>query len=201
MWRFLQISKNGLQLKLKLRQLWRIAMLPIHDCMNFKLELVFLRIMWVFGHFFTCQPTWSQLETFNLIGVNVIIKKKSSKVNGEGKKHRSVPEVFLAVAPLVASAFGQHRKFPPHARKTSGTQGTRMPAVTPWQGVSLTGGVYPGVRTWCYGKQPLVCYCNVYRQESQERIILMENYPLWYHAFISDIVFQPGITVITTLCT
>ena len=24
----------------------------------------------------------------------------------------------------VASAFGQHRKFPPHARKTSGTQGT-----------------------------------------------------------------------------
>ena len=28
-----------------------------------------------------------------------------------------------AVSPLVASAFGQHRKFPPHARKTSGTQG------------------------------------------------------------------------------
>jgi len=31
-------------------------------------------------------------------------------------------------SPLVASAFGQHRKFPPHARKTSGTQGT--PTVT-----------------------------------------------------------------------
>ena len=55
--------------------------------------------------------------------------KKSSKVNGDGKKHRSVPEVFLAASPLVASplvasAFGQHGKFPPHARKTSGTQGT-----------------------------------------------------------------------------
>ena len=40
--------------------------------MNFKLEFVLLRIMWVFGHFFTCRPTRSQLETFNLIGVNVI---------------------------------------------------------------------------------------------------------------------------------
>ena len=38
---------------------------------------------------------------------------KSSKVNGNGKKHLSVPEVFLA-----ASAVGQHRKFSPHARKT-----------------------------------------------------------------------------------
>ena len=40
-----------------------------------------------------------------------------------------VPETFLARFPVsvkyfVASAFGQHRKFPPHARKTSGTQGT-----------------------------------------------------------------------------
>ena len=26
------------------------------------------------------------------------------------------------------SAFGQHRKFPPHARKTSGTQGTGLPS-------------------------------------------------------------------------
>ena len=85
MWRFLQISKNALQLKLKLHQLWRIAMLPSHDCMNFKLELVFLRIMWVFGHFFTCQPTWSQLETFNLIGVNVIIKKKAQRSTGTVK--------------------------------------------------------------------------------------------------------------------
>ena len=39
-------------------------------------------------------------------------------------------QVFLVVSPPVASAyaedvsaFGQHRKFPPHARKTSGTQG------------------------------------------------------------------------------
>ena len=32
---------------------------------------------------------------------------KSSKVNGDGKKHRSVPEVFLAASPLVASASGQ----------------------------------------------------------------------------------------------
>ena len=38
---------------------------------------------------------------------------KSSKVNGNRKKHHSVPEVFLA-----ALAVGQHRKFPPHARKT-----------------------------------------------------------------------------------
>ena len=29
---------------------------------------------------------------------------KSTKVNGNGKKHRSVPEVFLAASPLVASA-------------------------------------------------------------------------------------------------
>ena len=47
-----------------------------------------------------------------------------------------VPETFLAqflvsimslwwpASPLVTSAFGQYRKFPPHARKTSGTQGT-----------------------------------------------------------------------------
>ena len=41
--------------------------------------------------------------------------------------------VFLAALPLVASAtaedmsaFGQQRKFPPHARKTSGTQGTLL---------------------------------------------------------------------------
>ena len=89
--------------------------------MNFKLELVFLRIMWVFGHFFTCQSTSTQLETFNLIGVNQepirLLRKcnpiKSSKVNGNGKKHLSVPEVFLA-----ASAVGQHRKFSPHAKKT-----------------------------------------------------------------------------------
>ena len=45
---------------------------------------------------------------------------KSSKVNGDGKKHRSVPEVFLAASPLVASAevsaFGQHRKL--NSRRT-----------------------------------------------------------------------------------
>ena len=29
---------------------------------------------------------------------------KSSKVNGDGKKHRSVPEVFVAASPLVPSA-------------------------------------------------------------------------------------------------
>ena len=82
---------------------------------------LFLRIMWVFEHLFTCQPTSTQLETFNLIGVNQepirLLRKcnpiKSSKVNGNGKKHLSVPEVFLA-----ASAVGQHRKFSPHARKT-----------------------------------------------------------------------------------
>ena len=33
-----------------------------------------------------------------------------------------VPETFLVRFPV--SGFGQHRKFPPHARKTSGTQGT-----------------------------------------------------------------------------
>ena len=35
-----------------------------------------------------------------------------------------VPETFLALFPEDVSAFGQHRKFPPHARKTSGTQGS-----------------------------------------------------------------------------
>ena len=38
-----------------------------------------------------------------------------------------VPETFLARFSgffLAASAFGQQRKFPPHATKTSGTQGT-----------------------------------------------------------------------------
>ena len=50
----------------------------------------------MFGHFFTCRPTSSHLETFNLIGV------KSSKVNGDDKKLRSVPQVFLA-----ASAYGR----------------------------------------------------------------------------------------------
>ena len=38
--------------------------------------------------------------------------------------------VFFLSSPLVASAFGQHRKFPPHARKTSGTQGN--PLVIAW---------------------------------------------------------------------
>ena len=40
-------------------------------------------------------------------------------------------QVFIVTraraSPLVASAFGQHRKFPPHARKTSGTQGKLIP--------------------------------------------------------------------------
>ena len=42
-------------------------------------------------------------------------------------------QVFIVTraSPLVASAFGQHRIFPPHARKTSGTQGTRRGA-RPW---------------------------------------------------------------------
>ena len=36
-------------------------------------------------------------------------------------------------SPLVASAFGQHRKFPPHARKTSGTQGSlRVEVLLNW---------------------------------------------------------------------
>ena len=32
--------------------------------------------------------------------------------------------IVTRASPLVASAFGQDRKFPPHARKTSGTQGS-----------------------------------------------------------------------------
>ena len=32
---------------------------------------------------------------------------KKLKVNGDGKKHRSVPEVFLAASPLVNSAYGR----------------------------------------------------------------------------------------------
>ena len=31
--------------------------------------------------------------------------------------------IVSSASPLVATAFGQHRKFPPHARKTSGNQG------------------------------------------------------------------------------
>ena len=36
-----------------------------------------------------------------------------------------MPETFLVASDTAedVSAFGQHRKFPPHARKTSGTQG------------------------------------------------------------------------------
>ena len=45
---------------------------------------------------------------WTLIGVNVI-RQKCPKVNGDGKKHRSVPEVFLAASPLVASAYGRRR--------------------------------------------------------------------------------------------
>ena len=78
-------------------ELWCDPVIIALKAMNFKLELVLLRIMWVFGHFFTCRPTWSQSETFNLIGVN-IIRLKSAKVNGDGKKHRSMPEVFLAAS-------------------------------------------------------------------------------------------------------
>ena len=39
-------------------------------------------------------------------------------------------QVFIVTraSPLVASAFGQHQKFPPHARKTSGTQGRGLSA-------------------------------------------------------------------------
>ena len=36
---------------------------------------------------------------------------------------------FLAASPLVAAAFGQHQKFPPYARKASGTQGTDLPVL------------------------------------------------------------------------
>ena len=48
-----------------------------------------------------------------------------------------VPETFLARFPvsvksfLAASAFGQHRKFPLHARKTSGTQGRERAKPSP----------------------------------------------------------------------
>ena len=49
-----------------------------------------------------------------------------------------VPETFLARFPRrswlrptaeAVSALGQHRKFPPHARKTSGTQGRMIQVV------------------------------------------------------------------------
>ena len=78
MWRFLQISKNGLKLKhqhssyINFGELRCYPVMIALKAMNFKLELIFLRIMWVFGHFFTCGPTCSQLQTFSLIGVNVI---------------------------------------------------------------------------------------------------------------------------------
>ena len=112
------------KLKLKLHQLWRIPVWFGHDfskAMNFKLQLVFLRIMWVVGHFFMCRSTWSlpceqrpfdlpadlsrKIERPLLAGYMITFgvfqsdwRKcnpiKSSKVNGDGKKHRSVPEVW-----------------------------------------------------------------------------------------------------------
>ena len=116
----IQISKNGLQLKLKLHQLWRIAMWLSHDysynkAVNFKLQLIFVRMMWVFGHFFTCPSTWFQYDWRKCNPIKIL------KVNGDGRKHRSVREVFFSRLQPTAEdllAFGDHRKFPPHAKKT-----------------------------------------------------------------------------------
>ena len=51
---------------------------------NFKLELVFLRIMWVFepAHMITVRDFQSDWRKCNPI--------KCSKVNGDGKKHRVI---------------------------------------------------------------------------------------------------------------
>ena len=64
-----------------------------------------------------------------------------------------VPETFLARFPVSVKssvlAFGQHRKFPPHARKTSGTQG-----MFPWVVLinttsNLNASVWPQMaETW-----------------------------------------------------
>ena len=61
-----------------------------------------------------CGLPWVQ-ETF--------LARFPLKGHRDGEKHRSVPEVFSRG--LASRGFGQHRRFPPHARKTSGTQGTR----------------------------------------------------------------------------
>ena len=66
---------------------------------------------------------------------------KKYKNAGRRERYPGVPETILARFPVSVksrlrrswlrptaedvSAFGQHRKFPPHARKTSATQGTR----------------------------------------------------------------------------
>ena len=59
-------------------------------------DLVFLRIMWVFRHFSLHVPA----DMMTVGGFQSDWRKcnpiKSSKVNGDGIKHRSVPEVFLA---------------------------------------------------------------------------------------------------------
>ena len=66
------------------RAITRLETLATHD--------TFLRIMWVFGHFFMHVPA-------HMITVGDF---QGSNVNGDGKKHRSVPEVFHA-----ASAYGR----------------------------------------------------------------------------------------------
>ena len=49
------------------------------------------------AHMMTVEDFQSDWRKCNLI----------KKVNGDGKKHRSVPEVFLVALLLVASAYGQ----------------------------------------------------------------------------------------------
>ena len=44
---------------------------------------------------------------------------------------------FLAAPPLVSSAFGRHRRFPLHARKTSGYPGYQNDNIFWWEGENL----------------------------------------------------------------
>ena len=85
-------------------ELWCDSVMIALKAMNFELQPVFLRIMpWVFGHFFTCRTTSSQLETFNLIRVNVT-REKGQRSTGTVKSTAQCQRFF--------SRLRQHGKFP-----------------------------------------------------------------------------------------
>ena len=77
-----------------------------------------------------CPITGSELSVGWGLTVNI------NKIHGHfsrlsqpitlGARHFSSAVSWLRLTTEDVSAFGQHRKFPPHARKTSGTQGSSL---------------------------------------------------------------------------